>query len=142
MYQEQGVNLGWDDEEYKISYSKMREFVKSKHSFNKKDEEYTCGEICMEADTGSHSCCFETSKTSEFDSFGVGLNLYLRFIKLTSKYFFIFFLINIPLIFTALNNYVNIQGSSTQQQSVNTYLYATSIGSISASNSACGLFKP
>ena len=67
MQSEQGVNLGWDDAEYKIDYDKMMETVQSSHPVNSAKQFYTCSEVCKETQTGSHTCCFDTTATTEFD---------------------------------------------------------------------------
>lgn len=64
---EQGVNLGWDNEEYKINYEKMMETIQFNHPQNKNGEFYSFKEIIKDSPTGDHSCCCGTTKETEFD---------------------------------------------------------------------------
>lgn len=88
--------------------------------------------MCKESQTGSHSCCCDTTLTTEFDQFGVGLNLYFRFLKSTTKYFFLFSLITLPVLVIAL-----LSGSSNPSD---ISLTSLTLGSVIEYNSACGFY--
>lgn len=81
--------------------------TRSVHPLNENGERYEMTEILKEAETGVHGCLCSTTEKTEFDRFGVGINLYFRFLKTISKYFLLFFIISLPILIFGLFNFVN-----------------------------------
>jgi hypothetical protein len=81
--------------------------TRSVHPLNENGERYEMKEILKEAETGVHGCLCSTTEKTEFDRFGVGINLYFRFLKTISKYFLLFFIISLPILIFGLFNFVN-----------------------------------
>ena len=126
LNQEQGVNLGWDDQEYQIDHEKLVDFIEQNHPLNSNGENYSLSEIVKASPTGGYTCCCSTTPSTEFDQFGVGLNLYFRFLKTTAKYFLLFSIVTLPMLIVGYCNYLQSDNISN----FDNVLYALTIGSI------------
>lgn len=92
---EEPINIRKEEEEAKLSYDNMIKAVNENHARNKKNQRYTLSEACCDAQTGYHCCC-STSKNTDFEKFGIGINLYFKFLKYLIAFFFLFILLSIP----------------------------------------------
>ncbi|CAD8102547.1 unnamed protein product [Paramecium sonneborni] len=102
----------------------------------KQKNQKQCCKICC-LSTGSHTFCCNSEKTQEdFIQFGVGINLYFRFLKKIGIYFIIFTLLSIPQLFFSLqSNVVSYSGNTFNRFLI--FLMATTIGSTSLKNKDC-----
>lgn len=92
---EEPVNIRKEEEESKLSYEKMVKAVNENHARNAKGDRYSCSEACCDLETGYHCCC-GTSKNTEFEKFGVGINLYFKFLKYLMVFFLLFLILALP----------------------------------------------
>jgi len=102
---EEHVNIHKDEEESKCSYEKMLKAVKENHARNSKNEQYKYLEACCEVETGFHCCC-GTSKNTDFEKFGVGINLYFKFLKYLMSFFLLFIILSIPSLYLSAEGYL------------------------------------
>jgi hypothetical protein len=103
---EEPVNIRKEEEESKLSYDKMMRAVNENHARNTKGQHYGFGEACCDVETGYHCCC-GTSKNTEFEKFGVGINLYFKFLKYLLVFFLLFMLLAVPSL------YLSAEGTKT-----------------------------
>ncbi|CAD8102239.1 unnamed protein product [Paramecium sonneborni] len=104
--------------------------IHSKEKHSKK-----CCEICCLL-IGSHTFCCSSEKTEQdFIQFGVGINLYFRFLKKIGYYFMIFTFLSIPQLLFSILSYVG--SKSRDSSNYFDFLMATTIGSTSLNNKDC-----
>ncbi len=96
-----------NEQKYLIDFEDMKLKTRALHPLNENGDRYDLKEIINNAETGVHGCLCSTTQKTEFDRFGVGINLYFRFLKTMSKYFFLFFIISLPIFIFGLFNFVN-----------------------------------
>ena len=92
---EELINIRKEEEDSKLSYDKMCTAVNENHARNRKNKRYDFSEACCDVETGYHCCC-GTSKNTEFEKFGVGINLYFKFLKYLMVFFLLFALLSVP----------------------------------------------
>lgn len=92
---EEPVNIRKEEEDSKLSYDLMVKTVNENHARNSSSQRYKCSEACCDVHTGYHCCC-GTSKNTEFEKFGVGINLYFKFLKYMMHFFILFLILSIP----------------------------------------------
>ncbi|CAD8115219.1 unnamed protein product [Paramecium primaurelia] len=101
-----------------------------KENLNKK----CCQACCLPI--GSHTFCFGTENTKQdFKQFGLGINLYFRFLKKLGQFFIIFTILSIPQLFFSILAYTGSKSRDTSNSFE--FLMATTIGATSLNNKDC-----
>ncbi|CAD8179160.1 unnamed protein product [Paramecium octaurelia] len=104
--------------------------IHKKEKQNKK-----CCEVCC-LPIGSHTfCCGSQNTRPHFKQFGVGINLYFRFLKKLGYYFIIFTILSIPQLFFSVLSYVGSEARDSSNPFE--FLMATTIGATSLNNKDC-----
>ena len=101
---EEHVNIHKEEEESKCSYEKMIKAVNLNHARNSKNEPYKYMEACCQVETGYHCCC-ATSKNTDFEKFGVGINLYFKFLKYLMVFYLLFIVLSLPSLYLSAEGY-------------------------------------
>ncbi|CAD8074203.1 unnamed protein product [Paramecium primaurelia] len=123
-----------------IYMARIEEQINSPQSFfqkiNKKEKQSKkCCEVCC-LPIGSHTfCCGSQNTRPHFKQFGVGVNLYFRFLKKLGYFFIIFTIFSIPQLFFSVLSYVGSEARDSSNPFE--FLMATTIGATSLNNKDC-----
>ncbi|CAK84170.1 unnamed protein product (macronuclear) [Paramecium tetraurelia] len=108
----------------------------NQNSFLQKEQQNKkCCQACF-LPIGSHTFCCGTDNTKkDFKQFGMGINLYFRFLKKLGHFFIIFTILSIPQLFFSVLAYVGSESRDSTDSFQ--FLMATTIGATSLNNKDC-----